>query len=626
MPTDLRTIDAQYDPVYSASEKIVNLNIQQKFDHATLTVIAGYSESANNGREDYNQIIPTAISPAIPPTVQAIFGKSAPVFQNGQVCVSEVNNNFVGYIGNQIARCANNPLQYDQSDARNQQYNIEAHLDSKLDGPFNFLVGANYLHGRTALDYYVATSFADYASLLLTGPTGANGVKTGLAAPYFANNTPRYTLDAYAGFGEVYYNFTDTVKLTVGARYTVDKKRSIDIYPPLLALGPVPFGTQSVANLTTTRDQSLTNKAVTGRAVLDWQPVLSFTDNTLLYASYSRGYKAGGINPAFNPVIFQAPVTFGPEHINAFEIGTKNRFHGGVFQANLTGFYYDYTGLQVSRTLNRTAFNDNTNAEVYGIEGEFVVAPSHNWLFNITASYLHTRIKDLSLSDARDPSGGRSDVVVIKDITTAANCVVAPTAVGTSPAAAVGLGNAVNGGINAATGAGLQNAVPLPATQAYGAFSVCSVLANAIKANNLPFQTFTSPTGTPGLPDGIAVNLAGKQLPNSPSAKVSVGAQYTFQLPHEYHAVLRGDLNFTGNQFGRDYNDNADRIKAYEIVNGQVQFYSPNEDYYVRAYVTNAFNTQAVTGMFVNDATSALFTNVFTVEPRRFGLAIGAKL
>ncbi len=183
VPTDLRTIDAQYDPVYRASEKIVNLNIQQKFDHATLTVIAGYSESANNGREDYNQIIPTAISPAIPPTVQAIFGKSAPVFQNGQVCVSEVNNNFVGYIGNQIARCANNPLQYDQSDARNQQYNIEAHLDSKLDGPFNFLVGANYLHGRTALDYYVATSFADYASLLLTGPTGANGVKTGLAAP-----------------------------------------------------------------------------------------------------------------------------------------------------------------------------------------------------------------------------------------------------------------------------------------------------------------------------------------------------------------------------------------------------------------------------------------------------------
>ncbi len=388
----------------------------------------------------------------------------------------------------------------------------------------------------------------------------------------------------------------------------------------------MPFGTQSVANLTTTRDQSLTNKAVTGRAVLDWQPVLSFTDNTLLYASYSRGYKAGGINPAFNPAIFQAPVTFGPEHINAFEIGTKNRFHGGVFQANVTGFYYDYSGLQVSRTLNRTAFNDNTNAEVYGIEGEFVVAPSHNWLFNITASYLHTRIKDLSLSDARDPSGGRSDVVVIKDITTAANCVVAPTAVGTSPAAAVGLVNAVNGGINAATGAGLQNAVPLPATQAYGAFSVCSVLANAIKANNLPFQTFTSPTGTPGLPDGIAVNLAGKQLPNSPSAKVSVGAQYTFQLPHEYHAVLRGDLNFTGNQFGRDYNDNADRIKAYEIVNGQVQFYSPNEDYYVRAYVTNAFNTQAVTGMFVNDATSALFTNVFTVEPRRFGLAIGAKL
>src|SRR3546814_14574039 len=35
----------------------------------------------------------------------------------------------------------------------------------------------------------------------------------------------------------------------------------------------------------------------TGRAGLDWQPDLGFTDHTLLYASYSRGYKAGGINP-----------------------------------------------------------------------------------------------------------------------------------------------------------------------------------------------------------------------------------------------------------------------------------------------------------------------------------------
>ncbi|WP_163278735.1 hypothetical protein, partial [Enterobacter hormaechei] len=46
----------------------------------------------------------------------------------------------------------------------------------------------------------------------------------------------------------------------------------------------------------------------TGRAVLDWKPDLSFTDDTLVYLSASRGYKGGGTNPPrvdFNPSIVQ---------------------------------------------------------------------------------------------------------------------------------------------------------------------------------------------------------------------------------------------------------------------------------------------------------------------------------
>src|SRR3546814_12690791 len=38
-------------------------------------------------------------------------------------------------------------------------------------------------------------------------------------------------------------------------------------------------------------------KRVTGRFVIDWKPRLSFTDDTLFYASYARGYKGGGANP-----------------------------------------------------------------------------------------------------------------------------------------------------------------------------------------------------------------------------------------------------------------------------------------------------------------------------------------
>src|SRR3546814_12356508 len=71
-------------------------------------------------------------------------------------------------------------------------------------------------------------------------------------------------------------------------------------------------------------------KRVTGRFVIDWKPRLSFTDATLFYASYARGYKGGGANP---PGIGAAPdqlqfvaqsATFRHQSVNDFEIGMTN--------------------------------------------------------------------------------------------------------------------------------------------------------------------------------------------------------------------------------------------------------------------------------------------------------------
>lgn len=66
--------------------------------------------------------------------------------------------------------------------------------------------------------------------------------------------------------------------------------------------------------------------------VLDWKPDLSFSDDSLIYASASRGYKGGGVKPPridFNPAVVQfqfLPQTFRPEYVNAFEIGMKIAF------------------------------------------------------------------------------------------------------------------------------------------------------------------------------------------------------------------------------------------------------------------------------------------------------------
>src|SRR3546814_8003209 len=88
---------------------------------------------------------------------------------------------------------------------------------------------------------------------------------------------------------------------------------------------------------------------LTGRVVLD----LKVTDDNLIYASYSRGYKSGGINPPLQP-IFEVPESFKPEQVDAFEIGSKNTFGNGALQLNLTAFYYKYKDLQLSKIVART--------------------------------------------------------------------------------------------------------------------------------------------------------------------------------------------------------------------------------------------------------------------------------
>ena len=124
---------------------------------------------------------------------------------------------------------------------------------------------------------------------------------------------------------------------------------------------------------------------------MGWAPQLGWSDATLFYGSYSRGYKGGGFNPAFDPREFpDTAATFEPEFVNAFEIGTKNQLLANRLQANLTAFYYDYSDLQISRVLNRTSFNENADAEIYGLESEFMFAPTTSWLLNANLSLLQT--------------------------------------------------------------------------------------------------------------------------------------------------------------------------------------------------------------------------------------------
>ena len=623
-PSDLRTVNIDSLPKFRTEEKQILLNFTQDFGGVKLKVDGGYTKGFTDSTVDYNLAIEgsLAANPGLN-AFNAVAGSGAlgpgflaarnALLPNGTAtpCQSLAEPTGTGVYGGH-AICAPRSLDFDRSTGYGSQYHGEAIVSTDFDGMFNFLVGAGYLNYTVKdNDYYVNSFNLDYASALFGGGTGYS------ATPFYRNNSSYYRLKSYGLFGEAYVNFTDTLKLTVGGRYNHDQKH-YEARTTLLSGFVVPYNTTNVYTTTqyATFDADPAKAGIqpfavndvkfgrgTGRAVLDWQ----VTPRNLIYASYSRGYKSGGINPPLTPV-FAVPVGFQPETVNAWEIGTKNTFLDGTFRFNLTGFYYQYKQLQLSRIVARTAVNDNVDAGVYGLEAEGIIKPSRSVLVNLNASYLHTKIKtDKFLANTQDPSGGRADAVIIKDLQFGNNCAVVSNA-GVA-AQSNGFVTAVNAGL------GLRAPTAVPGTNTTGAFSLCSVLtANA--ANPA--------AGVTVLQEGVTTNVKGNELPQSPHYKFSAGLQYTANFGN-FSLVPRIDLTYTGGYYASIFNKNINRIQGYEVVNAQIQLNGPDERFFVKAFVQNLTKNNAITGLYVTDQSSGLFTNAFTLEPRRYGVAAGFK-
>jgi iron complex outermembrane receptor protein len=199
----------------------------------------------------------------------------------------------------------------------------------------------------------------------------------------------------WALFGEMYYDFSDVTRLTVGVRYSDETKEveAIQYYVDLASALGDPLS-----------DQKDDWQEVTGKITLDHQIDLSFTDETMIYATLARGYKGGGFNPPVGDEGALYPETFDPEYINSLEMGFKSRLLDNTLQANVSAFIYDYEGLQVSQIIAQTGINENTDADIWGIESEFMYAPTENWLFSLNVAYLDAEVGDFNTFDSADPA------------------------------------------------------------------------------------------------------------------------------------------------------------------------------------------------------------------------------
>ncbi|MCZ8170557.1 MAG: TonB-dependent receptor [Brevundimonas sp.] len=681
-PADPRVVSTDHTPTYFAEEWIVQGSVDQDLGGGLNLKLSGnWQQTKIDSSQDYNISVQNrslytpaltslaaansgALGAALQAYLSPIYRALTPSGPAGPLCTSLAEETGTGAFSGK-SFCSNTPQDFDRSNQNTESWSAEMILSSDWDGMFNFLVGGIY--GKFSMDensYYVNAFGIDYLSGVLGSFTtlGLGATPSYLGTPFFRNNTDQLDVKTYGLFGEAYFKFNDKIKLTLGLRYNNDEKTvrarstlaswltpytatnaftdpgirgggfdadpATNCAPAIAGAGSAtPGALGSIAGCEALQFRKAKFDAWTGRAVLDYQ----ISPDNLVYVSYSRGYKSGGINPPLQP-IFAVPEGFSPEFVNAFEIGSKNQF--GNVTLNLTGFYYQYKSLQLSRIVARTSVNDNVSANIWGLEAEAIFRPTRELTLNMNASYLNTKVsEDKLLSNPRDFGAGRADAVILKDITNGANCAVsANNGTSASANAFVNQVNTLINNINAPgnplttagtglqPGAGLQPTTPFPAgggIRSTGAFSVCAI-AGSLAASPLgaAFGGITYHSA------GIATNIRGNKLPGAPDYKFSAGIQYEAPLG-DMTLTPRADFIYTGKSYGNIFNGAINEISSYTQVNAQLQLEGPNKKWFARIWVQNLFDKDAITGLYVTDQSSGNYTNIFTLEPRRYGLAAG---
>jgi iron complex outermembrane receptor protein len=300
---------------------------------------------------------------------------------------------------------------------RNRQFSNELQLvleGDRLQG----VLGAYYLNARARNIFDVILATTNPAAL------------PGLTASTFGDVRTK----TYAAFGEFSFDFTEQLSLSLGGRYTIDKRNATVVrrnllFGPSPELGGTPVnGVFSPANptgrqlgpLTSDFNGEETFKQFTPRASISYEPN---ADNTI-YASYSKGFKGGGFDP--RGLSTAAPdlngngtreaaeifdyFLFEPEKVDSYELGYKASLFDRRLRFALAGFYADYTDVQVPGSVGAVINNVPTfvgvttnagKAEFKGVEAEAVATlardfagPGSRLNFAGTLGYLDAKYKE----------------------------------------------------------------------------------------------------------------------------------------------------------------------------------------------------------------------------------------
>jgi outer membrane receptor protein involved in Fe transport len=289
---------------------------------------------------------------------------------------------------------------------------IDAEIDFSLGADYDLLIGANFggLLGPTPIQLL--------NDLIVDGIPNGNGISP---AGTTATNAYSQDSESWSIFTHNTLDITDALSVTVGLRWSDETKtggfNQLASNNPacLTLLSGVPtiagvVGAGLVPNVLGTGCFAFTAPAIGTDAIafpLPRQFNVPFSDEELIYtgkityqfdapvtayASFTHGYKSGGINLDITANSGGADPTFLSEEVDAYEIGIKAKLLDDAVTLNIAAFHEDFSNFQVLEFTGAqfTTFNVN-QALSTGLEIESVIRPHRDLTFNLGLTYTDAR-------------------------------------------------------------------------------------------------------------------------------------------------------------------------------------------------------------------------------------------
>ena len=299
---------------------------------------------------------------------------------------------------------------YSLADLRQRQFSQELQAVGTV-GKFDYVAGLFYFNEHVSDDAATPASNGVYLNAagqpvytILDSCTGSGGFGSDVGCRSIDRASEVWS-KSYAAYGQLTFNATEQLHITVGGRYTHDEKKGVlhysrnvnyDTNPPAASVGYSPL------DATWNRFNPMATVAY------------DVNDDLHVYAKYATGYRAGGASSRTSN--YQA---FDPEDVKSNEVGLKSNFWDNRARFNLAGYIMDRKNSQVDissiQFVGSSSFNNlvTINApgitKIRGIEADLTLEPIDGLTLNASHAYTYTKIPPVLIT-ATAASGGSTSV------------------------------------------------------------------------------------------------------------------------------------------------------------------------------------------------------------------------